>query len=211
MPNETAFTASSPQLRPGADAARADSVVSRDHCPAAAAPAVAAASMLPSLSRARVCPDGAAAIASGTSARSASSSPGVQFLPVSLLTASGEKASAWLGRNPTRTDVPPAPPVATSPPLSATPSGVTRDQRLAPAGRTNTCQKLFAEAAEPPMTVTAQVPCAVTSEVDSGAVTACRLGVVLTVAVWVPQPAVRPVRPITPAPSSARTAPRPFL
>ena len=118
-------------------------MVSRDHCPAVAAAALAAASMLPSCSRARVCPDGATAIASGTSARSASSRPGVQFWPVSLLVASGEKASAWLGRNPTTSEVPPAPAAATSPPLSATPSGVTSDQRVAPAGRTNSCQKLF--------------------------------------------------------------------
>ena len=72
--------------------------------------------------------------------------------------------------------MPPVPPAATSPPLSATPGGVTRDQRLAPAGRTNSCQKLSAEAAEPPMTATAQVPCAVTSEVASGAVRTVMLG-----------------------------------
>ena len=165
-------------------------MASRDHCPAAAAPVVAAVSMPPSCSRARVCPDGATAIASGTSARPASSRPGVQLRPVSLLVASGEKVRPWLGRKPTSSEVPPAPLVATSPPLSATPSGVARDQRLVPAGRTNSCQKLFSDAADPPMTVTAQVPCGVTSEVDSGAVCTCRAGVVAG-ATCDPQPAAR--------------------
>ena len=145
-------------------------MLSRDQCPAAAAAASGAEEMLPSLSRASACPDGATASASGTSARAASSRPGVQFWPALLLVASGEKASPWLGRNPTTSEVPPAPPAATRPPLSATPSGVTRDQRLAPVGRMNSCQKLFSDAADPPMTATAQVPCAVTSEVASGAV-----------------------------------------
>ena len=53
------------------------------------------------------------------------------------------------------------------------------------------------------MTVTAQVPCGVTSEVDSGAVCTRRAGVV-TGAAWDPQPAARGT---SPAHSSARTAP----
>ena len=57
-PNETAVTPSSPQARPGADAARALSVVSGAHRPAAADPAVGAASIVPSCSSARVRPDG---------------------------------------------------------------------------------------------------------------------------------------------------------
>jgi len=178
----------SPQLRPAADVARAGSVTSRDHCPAAAAPAVGARSMLPSCSSARAGPDGAAAMASGTSARRASSRPGVQFRPVSVLAASGEKARSWLGRNPTSSE--PPVPAATRPPLSATPAGVTSDHVLAPAGRTKSCQKLFFDAAAPSITAIAQVPCAVTSAVLSGAVTAA--GVVTAIlACCVPQPASR--------------------
>ena len=56
-------------------------------------------------SRARACPDGATASASGTSARAASSRPGVQVWPALLLVASGEKASPWLGRKPTTSEV----------------------------------------------------------------------------------------------------------
>jgi hypothetical protein len=54
---------------------------------------------------------------------------------------------------------------------------VASDHWLAPAGRTKSCQKSFADAADPPMTAIAQVPCAVTSEVLSGTVTAGALGV----------------------------------
>jgi hypothetical protein len=75
--------------------------------------------------------------------------------------------------------------------LSATPGGVTSDQRLAPAGRTNSCQKSFCEAADPPMTAIAQVPCAVTSEVFSDTVTAGGAATV-TRAGCVPQPAASP-------------------
>src|SRR5580658_1714553 len=200
-PNDTASTPARPQACPGADAASAPRVVSDDQCPAVAAAAVGASSMLPSCSRASACPDAPTASASGTSARSASSRPGVQFRPASLLAASGEKARPWLGRNPTSSDVPPAPPAATSPPLSATPSGVTSDQRVAPVGRRKSCQKLLYEAADPPMTATAHVPCAVTSEVDNGAVTTVRLGA-LTGALCDAHPAAR----ARPAPSRGRRA-----
>ena len=190
-PNETACTLTSPQERPGADAASALRVVSGVHCPAAAALAVGAAAMVPSCSSARVRPDGSTAMAPGVSARAASSRPGVQFFPVSVLVASGEKARFWLGRKPTTREV--LPPAATSPPLSATPCGVTSDQRLAPAGRTKSCQKLLCEAAEPPITAMAQVPCAVTSEVPSGTVTAGGAGLV-TAARCDPQAASRPAQ-----------------
>ena len=174
-PNETAVTPVSPQARPGADAASAFRVVSGAHCPAASpSPFICAAWMVPSCSSARIRPDGPTAMAPGVSARPASSRPGVQFRPASVLVASGEKARFWLGRKPTVTEVVPA--AATSPPLSATPCGVTRAQRLAPAGRTKSCQKSSCAAAGPPMTATAQVPCAVTSEVLSGGVSRRRPG-----------------------------------
>ena len=166
-------------------------MVSGVHCPAAAALAVGAAVMVPSCNRARARPDGSTAMAPGVSARLASSRPGVQFFPVSVLVASGEKARLWLGRKPTTSEV--LPPAATSPPLSATPCGVTSDQRLAPAGRTKSCQKLLCEAAEPPITAMAQVPCAVTSEVLSGTVTAGGAGLV-TAARCDPQAAIRPAQ-----------------
>ncbi len=89
-PNETACTLTSPQKRPGADVASALRVVSCVHCPAAAALAVSAAWMVPFCSSARVRPDEPTAMAPGVSARPASSRPGVQFFPVSVLVASGE-------------------------------------------------------------------------------------------------------------------------
>src|SRR5580693_7303228 len=51
-PNETAFNSSRPQVRPGAVAASACTVVSCDHCPATAAAVVPAVWIVPSLSSA---------------------------------------------------------------------------------------------------------------------------------------------------------------
>ena len=92
---------------------------------------------------------------------------------------------------------------------------MTSDQRLAPAGRTKSCQKLLYEAAEPPITAMAQVPCAVTSDVPSGTVTAGGAGLV-TAARCDPQAASRPAQatarptwPQTPQiPRIARVSPR---
>jgi len=118
----------------------------------------------------------------------------------SVLVASGENARSWLGRNPMTRDVPV--PAATRPPLSATPGGVTSDHWPAPVGRTKSCQKLSSDAADPPMTVIAQVPCEVTSEVLSGTVTAGGLGAApewpapdpAAVCDLDPQPAARPAQ-----------------
>ncbi len=71
----------------------------------------------------------------------------------------------WLGRNPVTSACPP--PARTSPPLSAVPGGVTSFQRVLPAGRMNSCQKLLSWAADPPITTAAQVPAVVSSEVFS--------------------------------------------
>ena len=204
-PNETAVTPSSPQARPGADAARALSVVSGAHCPAAADPAVGAASIVPSCSSARVRPDGPTAMAPGVSASPASSRPGVQFRPASVLVASGEKARFWLGRKPTTSEAPP--PAATSPPLSATPCGVTSDQRPAVRGPDEELPEVVVRAAGPPMTATAQVPCAVTSEVVSGAV-AGGGPVPVTLAGCDPQPAIRPAQARRQADPVRRVSPR---
>src|SRR5689334_22259281 len=165
-PNDTAVTPSRPQERPWADAARARNVVSTVHRPAAAAPAVGDASIVPSRSTASRRPDGPRAIAPGAPAKPASSSPGVHDRPASVLVASGEKTRFWLGRTPTTRAEPP--PAATRPPLTATPGGVTSDQRPAPAGRAKSCQKRSAPPVPPPMTATAQAPWPVTREVLSG-------------------------------------------
>src|SRR5208282_6073311 len=91
-------------------------------------------------------------------------------------------------------------PAATRPPLSATPGGVTSDHWLAAGGRTKSCQKLFPDAADPPMTAIAQVPCAVTSEVLSGTAAADALAVPLDdpdppgFCAPDPQPAARPAQ-----------------
>ena len=145
-------------------------MVSRDHCPAVAAAALAAASMLPSLQQGQ----GLAGRGDGHRVGDVGQ-VGVEQArrPVLARVAAGgqrREGQRLAGPEPDQQRVPPAPAAATRPPLSATPCGVTSDQRLAPAGRTNSCQKLFSDAAEPPMTATAQVPCGVTSEVVSGAV-----------------------------------------
>src|SRR5487761_1655354 len=131
--NDIAFIPTRPQLRPAGDAASARTDVSCDHDP----PAVLA-STVPFPSSASCCPDGAMLSASGTLAKAAGSTPAAQFLPVSVLVASGENASDWLALNPMSSEV--VFPAAPRPPLSATPGGVTSDQRLVPAGRTNSCQ-----------------------------------------------------------------------
>jgi hypothetical protein len=109
---------------------------------------------------------GAAARAPGTSARGASSSPADQLPPPSVVVASGEKASAWLGRNAATTDPPPSG-AATRPPLLATPGGVTSRHAWVPAGRVNSCQKSLCWAAGPPITATAQVPPGAATDVAS--------------------------------------------
>jgi len=87
-------------------------------------------------------------------------------LPASLVTASGEKVSPWLGRNATVTEVGPS--AATSPPLSATPGGVASSHWSLPAGRVNSSQNRFSAA--PPIATTAQaVPAAVVMGVASEA------------------------------------------
>ena len=66
---------------------------------------------------------------------------GLHVAPPSMLWASGEKWSSWLGRNPTTMDPPAVP--ATRPPLSATPSGVTTDQCEDPGAAWSSCQNVL--------------------------------------------------------------------
>ena len=70
------------------------------------------------------------------------------------------------GRNPATRDRWPRPAI-TSPPLLATPGGVTSCQRSRPAGRANSCQKLLCWAVEPPSTPTAHDPPATSVAVAS--------------------------------------------
>ncbi len=123
----------------------------------------------PPLVSAMTWPAGVAASASGAAARPGVSGPaGDQLVPPLLLAASGEKVRSWLGRNPVIIDPPPSP-ATTRPPLSATPGGVASRQRVVPACRTNSCQKLLCCAAGPPICTTAQpAPAAAANEVASG-------------------------------------------
>ena len=113
---------------------------------------------------------------------------------MSLLIASGEKARCWLGRTPTSSDVPPAPPVRDQPAVV----GYARrgDQRPAVGARGPREQLPEAVLGDPaglPMTAVAQAPCAVTSEVASGAAwTATMLGGAAGAACE-PQPTTRAV------------------
>jgi hypothetical protein len=126
---------------------------------------------VPLLSRASIVPEAEAANASGTLATGSSSSPVPQVLPPSLVSASGENISPWLGRNATVTELRAS--AATRPPLSATPGGVTSSHPPPAAGRVNSSQNLFSAAAEPPIATIAHVlPPASVIEVVSGAVAA---------------------------------------
>ena len=157
----TAAAVAGAHRRAAGAAASACTLVSGDH---AAAPGPACA-ILPLASRASRRPlPGAAARASGTSARPPSSTAGRQLVPLSPLLASGENARSWLGRKPAMTDRPPRP-ASTRPPLLATPGGVTSRHAADLAGRTKSCQKLSCRAAGPPSTATAHVPPAVAREV----------------------------------------------
>src|SRR5580704_1516991 len=112
-------------------------------------------------------PPGAAASASGTSARPGCSGlPGCQVEPLSRVAASAENVRSTPGRNPAITDWPPSV-ASTNPPLVATPGGVTSFQLVLSAGRVNSCQNALLSALEPPMTTAAQVPAVVASEVFS--------------------------------------------
>jgi hypothetical protein len=63
---------------------------------------------------------------SGSAFNAAGTNWGVHVLPPVELWAKGENCSSWLGRNPTTAEAAAA--AVTSPPLSATPVGVTTDQ-----------------------------------------------------------------------------------
>ena len=152
--------------RPGAEEAIAPGVASLVQL----APAVPPCSTVPSPSRASIAPAPAAS-ASGALATGALIRPVRQVLPALLVTASGEKVSPWLGRNATLSEA--GPPAATSPPLLATPGGVTSFHGSLAAARVNSSQNWFAPAAEPPIATIAQVASlAVVIEVASEAVPA---------------------------------------
>ncbi len=186
LPNAAAVSPVSPQARPAAVLASDCALASLAHAAPSRLPSWAPPPWLKAISS----PPGAAASASGTSAR-----PGLTGLPddhaapLSAVVASGEKARSWLGRKPVTSDAGPRIP-ATRPPLSATPAGVTCRHFSDPAGRANSCQKSSCCALEPPITTMAQlVPvAAVTEAASSGGAAAagccgCR-------AATLPQPAI---------------------
>ena len=186
--------------RPAADAARDRAVVSWVQ----AAPPFPDSSAVPPWARARSGPrPGAAASASGTSARPAwMRLPAIQCVPSSLVVASGENVRSTPGRNPASSERP-SWPARTRPPLVATPGGVTSFHALLPAGRTNSCPKALLPALEPPITMAAQVPPAVTAEVSSDGLTAGGL----TGAWWLaadPQPAMHAAAAVAAASDRAR-------
>ena len=96
----------------------------------------------PTTARPPPCGPAPYASASGSGAKAPGRKIGLQVLPVSVLSDNGEKCSSWLGSVPTST----APVVtpATSPPLSATPWGVTTVHRDDPGTAWSTCQNVFA-------------------------------------------------------------------
>src|SRR6185437_4153772 len=121
IPNEIDLTRTAPPHPfPAEEAAMAPGFASADHD----APASELVSTVPSLSSAARCAP-SAANASGEAATAASiGPPGDQEAPPSAVCASGENTRSWLGRTATVSDFAP-PAAATSPPLSATPGGVT--------------------------------------------------------------------------------------
>ena len=166
---------------------------------------LADSSAMPPWARARSGPlPGAAARASGTSARPAWMRLAAdQWVPSSLVVVSGENLRSTPGRNPASRERP-SWPARTRPPLVATPGGVTSFHVLVPAGRTNSWPKALFWALEPPITMAAQVPPAVTAEVSSDGGTAGGLAG----AGWLaaePQPATQAT--VTAAAASTRARP----
>ena len=133
-------------------------------------------------------PPGAAASASGTSARPGCSGlPGCQFVPLSRVAVSAEKVRSTPGRNPAiRERLPWV--ASTNPPLVATPGGVTSFQMVLSAERVNSCENALSLVPVSPMTTAAQVPVVVASEVFSDGARTATDGAAWWLAAW-PHPA----------------------
>ena len=86
-------------------------------------------------------PDASIASASADVARAPGRKTGLHEAPPSLLDDSGENRSKALGSTPAAIESPETP--ATSPPLSAVPSGVTSDQREDPGEACKSCQNVL--------------------------------------------------------------------
>ena len=124
------------------------------------APALALASMAPLLSSATSLPPKADS-APGEAATAASIGPPVdQEAPPFAVSASGEYLRFWVGRTATVREFAPSA-EATSPPLLATPGGVTSFHVPEFAARANTCQNVGSA----DIGTTAQLPADVASEV----------------------------------------------
>lgn len=115
----------------------------------------------PARTSAKTVPPGAVTTASATGRSAEGSVPATHDFPSLLVRAIGEYSSLRLGSNPAVTTPGPfdtSVAAAAKPPFDATPGGVTSVQRTLPAGRKNTCQKVFRTWCRWPIATTAHVP-----------------------------------------------------
>ena len=201
-PNAAAVRPPTPQALPGGVAASAAALARRVHVVPPPVPSSAVPPPVSAMTR----PPAPLARASGASARPGVTGPaGDQLVPPSPEVASGEKVRSWLGRNPVTSD--PPVPVTSRPPLSATPAGVASRHRAAPAGRTNSSQKLSCSAAGPPIsTIARPAPAELVKDVASGGAAGIGAGPGFAAAL-VPQPAASTQAAAITVPAAVRAVP----
>ena len=153
----TAVSSPTPHDMPADDDARAARLTSFDQ--AVGSPLLCSTSPPAERTRASDPASEATARASGTAARPPGTRPADHDVPSLALRARGEKRSASLGSMPTSND-PPATGLglATRPPLSATPGGVSSVHRDVASGRKKSCQKVLSGSLSVPMATTATTP-----------------------------------------------------
>ena len=201
-PNAAAVRPPTPQALPAGVAASVAALAR----PVQVVPPPVPSSALPPLVSAMKRPPGPLARASGASARPGVTGPaGDQLVPPSPEVASGENVRSWLGRNPVTSD--PPVPATSRPPLSATPAGVASRHRAAPAGRTNSSQKLSCWAAGPPIsTIARPAPAEPVKDVASGGAAGIGAGPGFAAAL-VPQPAASTQAAAVTMPAAVRLVP----
>ena len=200
-PNAAAVRPPTPQALPAGVAASAAALARRVHV----VPPPVPSSAVPLLVSAMRRPPAPLARASGASARPGVTGPaGDHLVPPSPEVASGEKVRSWLGRNPVTSD--PPVPTTSRPPLSATPAGVASRHHAAPAGRTNSSQKLSCWAAGPPISTIARPAPAELKDVASGDAAGIGAGPGFAAAL-VPQPAASTQAAAITAPAAVRAVP----
>ncbi len=192
-PNETCLhRPPDRRVRPGADAASAGPRGQRRPVPGGRRAAVGASSMVPSCSRARFGPGRADGERIGDIGQVGVEQAGRPVLARVGARRQRREGQVLAGPEPDQHGVRAAP-AATSPPLSATPGGVTRDQRLAPDGRTKSCQKLLCDGGRPAQH--RDGPGALRGDQRGGQRRGTAVGRgAVTGAVCVPQPAARPAQ-----------------